>query len=292
MRDHISQIIKDNGPDVYGLIYFVLNTIDGKYYVGQTVRSLKVRWPEHIYKAKYSKKNSSINFYFYNALNYYGYKNFEVRTLFTCSNQEDLDSAEIFFISLFDSSNQKVGYNSSKGGCGGKKTEATKAKISSSRVGIKQTPESRKNISEATKGIPKPRTPEHQANLTASLTGKKRSPEACANIGRGQKGKKCSPEHCAKISIALSLRVCSDETRKRLSEANKGRKHTSEAKANMSAAHKGKAPIQTPESIEKSAKNRIGQKRTPEQRANMRAGQAARRARLAEEDLLQENSDS
>jgi predicted GIY-YIG superfamily endonuclease len=35
-----------------GLIYLITNTVNGKRYIGQTVRTLRQRWQQHVRDAK------------------------------------------------------------------------------------------------------------------------------------------------------------------------------------------------------------------------------------------------
>lgn len=39
-----------------GYIYKVTNTINGKIYVGQTIRTIKKRWKQHVYSAYHETK--------------------------------------------------------------------------------------------------------------------------------------------------------------------------------------------------------------------------------------------
>lgn len=129
-------------------IYFILNKLNGKYYIGQTVFTPEKRWEKH---KRDSRNRIFKNNYFSNAIRCYGPDNFEIRTLFVCCNQKDLDEAEIYFISLFDSTNSKFGYNATFGGKGGRKTEIAKKKMSEAQQGKKASSETKNKMSIAKK---------------------------------------------------------------------------------------------------------------------------------------------
>lgn len=68
--------------------------------------------------------------YFHNALNKYGFENFEFKIIDEAFAQEDLDEKERFWIKFFGSTDKSKGYNLDSGGnSGGKKSDETKQKI-------------------------------------------------------------------------------------------------------------------------------------------------------------------
>ena len=92
-----------------GFIYIIRNTVNNKVYIGHTKVSVDQRWKEHLRHAQYGTQ--VIN----RAMKKYGVDKFYVETLEICSIQL-LDSREIFYIDLFDSTNKSKGYNVSIGG--------------------------------------------------------------------------------------------------------------------------------------------------------------------------------
>lgn len=78
-----------------GIIYVIINNINGKMYVGKTTRSLADRWNEHL-DAYISKKTP--NKVLYKAFDKYGIENFDVDIIerFTDISQEELNEREIF----------------------------------------------------------------------------------------------------------------------------------------------------------------------------------------------------
>lgn len=96
------------------LIYSITNAINGKRYIGQTIRSLEQRWYDHCYDAE----NSNKNFHFYKAIRKYGHENFMIETIEEISDTSLLDEREIYWIAFYNTFNN--GYNSTIGGGGNK----------------------------------------------------------------------------------------------------------------------------------------------------------------------------
>jgi group I intron endonuclease len=111
-----------------GRIYKITNKLNGKFYVGKTIKSLSTRFYNHYY----ASKNSSTT-YFHKALRKYGKDNFIIEEL----DRYDVDilgEKEIEWISTL-----KPEYNQTLGGDGGilgySHTEETKELLSSKRKG-------------------------------------------------------------------------------------------------------------------------------------------------------------
>lgn len=86
------------------MIYKIINTINGDFYIGKTSKTIEQRWKAHCYNAK-----KGVVTYLYNAIRKYGVENFQVEFL-----SEGLDKEEIFFISSLQPK-----YNMTRGGDGG-----------------------------------------------------------------------------------------------------------------------------------------------------------------------------
>ena len=98
-----------------GIIY-LLTFPSGKFYIGQTISTLKKRLSEHINHSVNKNKNR------YSANAIQKYKSMKVSILAESKNRNILNYLEIFYIKLFDSTNKKNGYNITSGGnCGSKK---------------------------------------------------------------------------------------------------------------------------------------------------------------------------
>lgn len=101
-------------------IYLITNTINGKQYVGQTVRTLKSRWSSH----RHSEKCVALH----RAIKKYGAEAFDLAVLETCSTIEQMNEAEHSWIEKL---NTRVpnGYNIREGGGNGIHSEESKAKM-------------------------------------------------------------------------------------------------------------------------------------------------------------------
>ena len=96
------------------LIYKITNQINGKSYVGQTVKSAEERWKEHQQHAFGTHENDQ-NKTLYKAIRKYGLENFTFEVLQdNINNFEDLDKAEIYWIDFYNSF--VTGYNETLGG--------------------------------------------------------------------------------------------------------------------------------------------------------------------------------
>lgn len=92
-----------------GCIYKITNQINNKIYIGQTVQDLNRRFRQHI------TMDFKKNYYLGKAINKYGESNFKIEVIENCE-ESVLDEKEIEYIRLFNSSDPKIGYNTSLGG--------------------------------------------------------------------------------------------------------------------------------------------------------------------------------
>lgn len=93
-------------------IYCITNQVNGKQYVGKTLRSVTKRFKEH---CKDCMKERCEKRPLYDAMQKYGIDNFIVKELIQCEPDE-LSSYEILFIEKLDTYHN--GYNATKGGDG------------------------------------------------------------------------------------------------------------------------------------------------------------------------------
>lgn len=97
---------------MYGIIYKATNKINGKIYIGQTIKTLEERIYMHYYRADNSLEITHTHFI--NAIRKYGKNNFSWEIIDTAETQEELDKKEIKWIQKYNSI--KNGYNIQKGG--------------------------------------------------------------------------------------------------------------------------------------------------------------------------------
>jgi group I intron endonuclease len=145
-----------NNKPIDGIIYKCINIINGKIYIGKTIKPFEWYCASHIRNAfnktdlKHSHRRK-----FYSAIRKYGENKFKWDIIERCP-VDQLNVREIYWINFFDSF--KKGYNNTKGGDGGggmipyKRTEEIKQKISKTLMGHKRTTESIKKQIETMKG--------------------------------------------------------------------------------------------------------------------------------------------
>lgn len=244
-------------------VYRILNTANGKQYIGSTAMSFAKRWREHIRDLRRGTHHSVL---LQRAWVKYGESSFVFSILLVTSRDEAMKHEQVF-IDSSKSSDPNHGYNICRiaGSClGCIRSDATKAKMSAARIG-------------------KAKSPEHRAALSASRLGKKHSPESIAKMAEAKLGKIATPEARSNMSLAGRGRVFSPEHRAKISAANLrrtpeenaanaakhiGRRNTPEVRAKMSIAQRGKAI--SPEARERMSSNR-GKKRSPEAMAKQLA---------------------
>lgn len=100
---------------MFGFIYIITNKVNGKHYIGQTIRSIQDRWREHCREKCHS---GELNMLIKRAIHKYGKENFTITELEKCG-ADILNEREIYYISLYNS--YIDGYNMTKGGTSGTK---------------------------------------------------------------------------------------------------------------------------------------------------------------------------
>lgn len=158
-------------------IYLLTNLVNGKYYVGQTTRTLAHRWSVHKSEARTARTASG---YLYKAIRKYGADAFVAETLATTTDIDELNRLEAVWILVLDAMNPRVGYNGAGGGRNRIVTAATRAKNSALRLGRPLTAEHRAKISLSTRG--KPKSAAHAQHIREALTGRRPSPQAIAAV--------------------------------------------------------------------------------------------------------------
>ena len=121
-----------------GLIYLLKNKTTGKGYVGQTSKRLVERLAAHRCVSKTRKS------YLYQAINKYGWEDFEISVLEEGVDLSEIDNRETYWISQ-QSTKYPSGYNLTDGGHttrGWVPTQETKDKIRDKAIGRKQPPRS------------------------------------------------------------------------------------------------------------------------------------------------------
>lgn len=160
-----------------GYVYLVTNTINGKQYVGKTMKSVERRWRSHCKGGD----NTPIQ----NAIRKYGVESFTVETLYETNDENVLAKAEQICIEELGT-RRPEGYNLTAGGegvLGLKHTEETKKAMSVARTGHVFSEEHNRKISESRNGITfsdetKRKMSEAKKGKPSSFKGKKHSEES------------------------------------------------------------------------------------------------------------------
>ncbi len=116
------------------VVYKITNKMNGKVYIGQTVRSLEKRWKEHKNSANKTPKYSKM--YIHRTINKYGFENFKIEVISRANDIEELNYRENYCIRLFNCL-APDGYNLKTGGNNSRYCEKSKKKISESHKGKK-----------------------------------------------------------------------------------------------------------------------------------------------------------
>ena len=184
-------------------IYKITNRINGKVYIGQTTRSIAIRWKQHCTPSKHCCR------LIYRAIQKYGKENFTVEQIDHAHSRDELNSKEQYWIQFYDSMNREKGYNLTSGGDHPVFSDETKVKISRALIG--------KVVSEETR-----------AKLSKAHKGKVLSEETCKKLRELSKGRKHSEDTKAKIRCLLNGHIVSYETRVKMSNIRKGSKQSKE----------------------------------------------------------------
>ncbi|WMU08104.1 putative intron-associated endonuclease 1 [Clostridium phage vB_CtyS-FA67] len=151
-----------------GIIYVAENIINGKRYVGQTIRKFEERQAQH------KKDSERLDFKFYRAIRKYGWDNFNWAVIVEgVESVESLNSLEQYWIKELDTF--ESGYNSTTGGEGYIVSDETKKKLSESRKGRQFSEETKKKLSESKKGEKNPNYGKHLSEETKKkISGSKK----------------------------------------------------------------------------------------------------------------------
>lgn len=206
-----------------GIIYKCENIVNGKVYIGQTIRSLKQRISSHYSAAKID------TLYFHEALNKYNKSDFVWSEIDSASSLEELASKEQYWIAYYNSNTKEFGYNLTSGGELNKRlSDSAKQKISIANKGKIISAETRQLLSERLKG----RVVSNDTRLKHSM--------ACSGSNNPMYGKKFTEEHRRKIGEASKGRHHSDETKEKISLAHRGKIVSEETRQKLSVAKTGK----------------------------------------------------
>jgi len=263
-----------------GSVYILVNLVNGKGYVGQTVRTPEVRWAEH-YKSAFIHKDPRP---LYRSIRKYGVENFSADVSWR-GPESKLNSAEKRLVKVRATYIDKGwGYNLTTGGGQFKMSLTARRKLSKSAKAYYATPEHRAwltamKTADWAKPDAKDRhalSPESQeartsklkvnyapsyvrvnhgdilrnsyatdltrgARVSASLKAfNAEHPEVRKRVGHGNAGRKQSRRHHELVRIAATAQWADPEARAKKIAGMRGKKRSAESRVRMSAAAKGR----------------------------------------------------
>lgn len=183
-------------------IYKIINSINGKIYIGSAVK-FKNRWRCHLHRLR---KGSHHSRKLQNSWNKHGEDSFQFLIVEVVTDHADLVVREQHYIDTLHPF-----YNSRPN--------------ASSQLGVKQSPRTIKKRALASASI----SDETRAKMRAAKLGRSASPETRAKMSAARKGKPCHTEQSRRLlaDLARGNRNCV------------GMRHSPEARAKMSSARKG-----------------------------------------------------
>ena len=189
------------------IVYLITNLLNGKQYVGATIKTLDQRWKLHV-KDSLSEKEE---YYFHRAIRTHGPENFKCEILCEHPNENYVfDVLEPQYIKEYKTHSTEGGYNTTFGGrgfLGGKHSEKTKNILREKSTGKVCSPETREKIAASKRGKPGPTAGRKLPQM--SRKGKLPSKKGILNPN---------------LSAALKGRIITEKDKQKRSLALKGKK--------------------------------------------------------------------
>lgn len=202
-------------------IYRHIHNESGRSYIGLTAQTMERRWATHISKAQRSKGG---RWHFPNAIRKHGPQAFSHEVLQVCSTLLEANTAEQFWIWVYDTKNPLRGFNLTSGGA------HTPHPVKKDHWA---DPEFRARQCDKIKALWKDpvwvaknraanktavSTPEYRLKMSVVSKEIHSRPGVSKKCGASFKGKHLTEKHRAAIGAAGKGRICSLETRKKISE--------------------------------------------------------------------------
>jgi len=208
-RKVMPEVIYSGTPEKIYSIYKIINSTNGKIYVGFTSKNPISRWKRHIRHSKTSTRP------LYASIRKHGIEQFNFMIIYQSWDPDHtLNVMESYFIKKYNTIDSRFGYNLTKGGeClqwtdkmrekarTRKHSEETKRKIKESNIGLRRSEETRSKLQGPGNGMyGKKHSKEAKMKMSLTRMGLKRSESHCKNIAKSLAGKKKSIEHVINLS--------------------------------------------------------------------------------------------
>ena len=189
---------------IYGYIYKVTNSINGKVYIGQTT----VGFDERYHGGIKATHNSHLK----RAIEKYGVDSFNIEKEYDVAySKEELDNLERYYIEKFKSNTGEFGYNKTSGGESYVMSQDVKDRISKAKRGQKLSMETRAKLSEIRSGEGNPMYGKQWSDEDKQRISKSVS-KAITGEGNPMYGKQHTEETKNKISEKHSKKVLCKNT--------------------------------------------------------------------------------
>lgn len=178
----------------YGIIYRVLNTSNGKMYIGQTTQSFDKRKARHITQfinRTHPNKHFTAAYHMYSGA-------FEWDVIDIAYSKEELDTKEDFWIQYYDTVNPVCGYNKRTGGSAGKFTLDARIRMSNAAKNRIISQETRKKLSIAGKG--RQFSDVHRNRIATAKVGSRHLDVSKQKMSHAHRGKRASTETRTKMA--------------------------------------------------------------------------------------------
>ena len=219
--------------EVYGVIYLVMNKTNNKIYIGQTTEKggFDKRYFNNIEKYTHNQ-------HLKRSIKKYGIENFEIDKSFDVAySKEELDKLEDMYIKIYNTTDDKYGYNKMFGGSHGKPSEETRLKMSKSSakiwLGKHLSEETKKKIGQANKGNVRKLSSSEKIAISNRMKGD----------GNPNFNKHLSKETKNKLREVNSIKVICITTNKIFNSAKEGSEYYQCDTCNISKCCQGKLNI-------------------------------------------------
>jgi len=270
-------------------VYKTTNKINGKFYIGQDTHD----------DPNYYGSGVAI----VNAIKFYGKLNFFKEVLQVCNTIDELNQAEIEWISKLDANNRKIAYNIQPGGnqkdsyTNNPNREEILRKLIESNARVNNDPVLSKAKQDKTtetkmKNGTHPSLPGMKKKYSEANKGRVFTEDTCKKISEANKGKAKTEEHKKKLSLAKKGKPSSNKGKKMSKEGidNIKSSWTDNRRVKHSQIFSGR--IVSEETKKKISESKIGKPGTPHTEDSKKKISEANKGKIFSEESRKKMSES